>query len=58
MGVKIVLYMAFNFISSVGLIFANKYIYHHYHYNFATLMTALHFLGKYNCTIRKINDKL
>ena len=30
---------------SVGIVFANKYVFHHFHYDFATLMTALHFFG-------------
>ena len=43
---KTVAYMTFNFIASVGIVFTNKFVFHHYHYDFATLMTALHFFGK------------
>jgi hypothetical protein len=40
-----VVYMVFNFAVSVGIVFLNKYLFHHYHFDFATLMTCLHFLG-------------
>jgi hypothetical protein len=40
-----VVYMLFNFVVSVGIVFANKYVFHHFHFDFATLMTALHFFG-------------
>jgi hypothetical protein len=43
---KTVIYMLFNFVSSVGIIFCNKYVFHHFHFDYATLMTALHFFGK------------
>lgn len=43
---KTVIYMLFNFITSVGIVFCNKYVFHHFHFDFATLMTALHFFGK------------
>ncbi len=42
---KTVVYMCFNFAVSVGIVFANKYVFHHFHFDFATLMTALHFFG-------------
>lgn len=42
---KTVVYMLFNFVVSVGIVFANKYVFHHFHFEFATLMTALHFFG-------------
>ena len=38
-------YMTFNFVSAVGIVFCNKYVFHHYHFDFATLMTALHFFA-------------
>lgn len=41
-----VVYMAFNFLVSVGIVFCNKFIFHHYHFDYATLMTCLHFLGR------------
>jgi hypothetical protein len=44
---KTVMYMLFNFVVSVGIVFANKYVFHHFHFDFATLMTALHFFGEY-----------
>ena len=43
---KTVIYMLFNFVTSVGIIFCNKYVFHHFHFDYATLMTALHFFGK------------
>jgi len=36
--------MAFNFVSAVGIVFANKYVFHVYGYNFATFVTSLHFV--------------
>ena len=36
--------MAFNFVSAVGIVFANKYVFHVYSYNFACFVTALHFV--------------
>ena len=42
-----VIYMLFNFVVSVGIVFANKYVFHHFHFDFATLMTALHFFGTF-----------
>ena len=37
--------MSFNFVSAVGIVFANKYVFHVYGYNYATFVTALHFLA-------------
>ena len=37
--------MSFNFVSAVGIVFCNKYVFHHYHFDYATLMTALHFFA-------------
>jgi len=42
-----VLYTVFNFVTSVGIVFSNKYVFHHYKYDYATLMTSLHFFGKW-----------
>ena len=36
--------MSFNFFSAVGIVFANKYVFHTYGYNFATFVTSLHFV--------------
>ena len=36
--------MAFNFVSAVGIVFANKYVFHVYNYNFACFVTSLHFV--------------
>jgi solute carrier family 35 protein E3 len=36
--------MSFNFVSAVGIVFANKYVFHVYEYNFACFVTALHFV--------------
>ncbi len=36
--------MAFNFFSAVGIVFANKYVFHVFGYNFACFVTALHFV--------------
>ena len=37
-------YMAFNFVSSIGIIFVNKLIFKQYKFHFATFVTTLHFL--------------
>jgi len=37
--------VSFNFISAVGIVFCNKYVFHHYLFDYATLMTALHFFA-------------
>jgi len=36
--------MSFNFVSAVGIVFANKYVFHTYGYNFACFVTSLHFV--------------
>jgi solute carrier family 35, member E3 len=38
-----VAYMAFNFVSSIGIIFVNKLIFKQYAFKFATFVTTLHF---------------
>jgi uncharacterized integral membrane protein len=51
LGVKLdpvtVGYMAFNFVAAVGIVFCNKYVFHLYHFDFATFITALHFFGEW-----------
>jgi len=37
------MFMTFNLVSSPSLIFVNKYLFHDYHFNFATALTCLHF---------------
>jgi hypothetical protein len=37
-------YMAFNFLSSIGIIFVNKLIFKQYNFHFATFVTSLHFV--------------
>ena len=37
-------YMAFNFLSSIGIIFVNKLIFKQYKFQFATFVTAMHFV--------------
>ena len=35
--------MSFNFLSAVGIVFANKAVFHMHEYNYACFITALHF---------------
>lgn len=41
---RVILYMAFNFLSSVGIINVNKMVFKKYGYNFPTLLTGVHFV--------------
>ena len=36
--------MAFNFVSAVGIVFMNKYVFHTFSYNYAVFVTSLHFV--------------
>ena len=45
MDLTAVVYMAFNFIASVGIVFVNKIVIKQFGYNFATFLTALHFVA-------------
>jgi len=45
LDMKIVAVMAFNFFSSIGIIFTNKIIFKSFGFKFATFYTALHFAG-------------
>ena len=44
---KTVVYMLFNFVTSVGIVLCNKYVFHHFHFDYATFITALHFFSEY-----------
>jgi len=41
---KTVIFMAFNFLSSVSIIITNKYVFKDYKYNYATFLTVIHFI--------------
>ena len=45
LDMKTVSYMAFNFLSSIGIIFINKAVFKSFGFKFATFYTSLHFFG-------------
>lgn len=40
-----------NVVSSISIVFANKWVYKTYHYNFGTFLTLLHFIATFVCLL-------
>lgn len=44
---RVLFYLALNVVSSIGIVWANKYIFQYHHFRFGTLLTWLHFVATY-----------